>query len=81
MADLIMSLLATEAAPYDPASVIMVGDRLDTDGSFAGELGCRFALVRSGSIAPGADVPGLPAGSLDMANLAAVAGVVLGETI
>ena len=64
MADLIRSLLATEAAPYDPASVIMVGDRLDTDGSFAGELGCRFALVCSGSIAPGADVPGLPAGSL-----------------
>ena len=81
MADLIVSLLTTEAAPYDPASVIMVGDRLDTDGSFAGDLGCRFALVRSGSIAPGADVPGLPAGSLDVANLAAVAGVVLGETI
>ena len=31
--------------------------------------------------APGADVPGLPAGSLDVADLAAVAGVVLGETI
>lgn len=79
MATLVASLLATEAQPYDPATVIMVGDRLDTDGAFAAELGCRFALVRSGSIAPGATVDGLPAGSLDVADLATVAAVVLGE--
>jgi ribonucleotide monophosphatase NagD (HAD superfamily) len=27
----------------------MVGDRPETDGLFAERLGCRFALVRSGS--------------------------------
>lgn len=80
MADLIASLLAPEAAAFDPATVIMVGDRLDTDGSFAVELGCQFALVRSGSTLPGAPVD-LPPGSLDVADLAAVARSVLGGPV
>lgn len=37
-----------------PSSAVMVGDRPSTDGRFARTLGCRYALVRSGVIAPGA---------------------------
>jgi HAD superfamily hydrolase (TIGR01450 family) len=77
MASLIASMLTTPTSPYDPGTVLMVGDRMDTDGSFAIELGCRFALVRSGSTAPGAGVDGLPPDALDVADLRAVASAVL----
>ncbi len=77
MASLIATLLTTPTAPYDAATVMMVGDRMDTDGSFASELGCRFALVRSGSTPPGADVAGLPADALDVADLRSVSSALL----
>ena len=77
MASLITTLLGTPTTPYDPATVMMVGDRMDTDGSFAIELGCRFALVRSGSTLPGAKVEGLPPDALDVADLQAVSSAVL----
>lgn len=78
MAKVIAELLATPEVPFDPSRVVMVGDRMDTDGMFAEEVGCRFALVRSGSTPPGTDpVPTLPAGALDVADLAAVAALVL----
>ena len=35
------------------AQAVMVGDRPSTDGLFARTLGCRYALVRSGVVAPG----------------------------
>ncbi len=63
--------------PFDPARVIMVGDRMDTDGMFAVQVGCRFALVRTGSTPVGAPVPDLPSGSLDVADLAAVAASII----
>jgi 4-nitrophenyl phosphatase len=49
MAELVHALLA-ERAPLgvDGPQLLMVGDRLDTDGRFAHALGCPFALVRSG---------------------------------
>lgn len=37
-----------------PSGAVMVGDRPSTDGLFARTLRCRYALVRSGVIAPGA---------------------------
>jgi ribonucleotide monophosphatase NagD (HAD superfamily) len=37
----------------------MVGDRPDTDGAFAHELGYRFALVLSG-VTRAADLPVVP---------------------
>lgn len=37
-----------------PSGAVMVGDRPSTDGLFARTLQCRYALVRSGVIAPGA---------------------------
>ena len=77
MARVIAELLTTAGEPFDPGSVLMVGDRMDTDGEFAQQVGCRFALVRSGSTPRGALVPELPAGSLDVADLAAVAALVL----
>jgi 4-nitrophenyl phosphatase len=42
-----------------PDRLLVVGDRLDTDGAFATTLGCPFALVRSGVTPPGmaSDVP------------------------
>lgn len=43
MADLVLDLV--DAGPDE---ILMVGDRLGTDGEFAARLGCRFALVESG---------------------------------
>ena len=77
MASLIATLLSGANSPYDPATVMMVGDRMDTDGNFAIEMGCRFALVRSGSTGPGVAVDGLPSDALDVADLRAVASAVL----
>ena len=43
MADLVADLVRAPAA-----SMLMVGDRPETDGLFADRIGCRFALVESG---------------------------------
>lgn len=48
MADLVLRHAATPAQ-----SMLMVGDRRDTDGLFAERLGCHFALVESGVTAAG----------------------------
>lgn len=70
MADLVIEMAG--GASFDPRRVVMVGDRIDTDGRFAHTLGCRFALVRSGVTPPGVLAPGRP-GDLDVPDLAAVA--------
>jgi ribonucleotide monophosphatase NagD (HAD superfamily) len=77
MARVIADVLGAPEAAFDANRVLMVGDRMDTDGMFARQVGCRFAMVRSGSTPTGAPVPDLPAGSLDLADLAAVAAFVL----
>ncbi len=70
------ALVAERGGPdFGPDTAVMVGDRFDTDGRFADELGCPFALVRSGVTRPGADPGG--ACALDLADLAAVADVLL----
>jgi glycerol 3-phosphatase-2 len=56
----------------------MVGDRADTDGVFAGELGARFALVLSGSTRPG-DLPVEPPPALVAADLAEAVERILAE--
>jgi HAD superfamily hydrolase (TIGR01450 family) len=43
MADLVLELVGAS-----PNSMLMVGDRPDTDGLFADRIGCAFALVESG---------------------------------
>ncbi len=43
MAALVRSLVSDAIT-----NVVMVGDRLDTDGRFAATIGCRFALVLTG---------------------------------
>lgn len=43
MVDLVLAMSATPAE-----SMLMVGDRPETDGLFADRIGCRFALVESG---------------------------------
>ncbi len=60
---------------FSARTVIMVGDRWSTDGLFADTLGCRYALVRSGVLAPGAQPDGVA--SIDVADLARVADVLL----
>lgn len=56
---------------------VMVGDRPSTDGRFAREIGCRFALVLSGVTASGVGVD--PAPDLVAPDLAGVASVLLAE--
>lgn len=60
---------------FDAGRTLMVGDRLDTDGDFAAAVGCRFALVRTGVVVPGAALAA-PV-DLDAADLAEVARRVL----
>ena len=54
MADLIADLITRAGGgngsgdELDPSTVVMVGDRPETDGLFAERLRCRFALVRTG---------------------------------
>ena len=49
---------------------IMIGDRLETDGAFATELGIGFGLVRSG-VTPASQVVDPPP-AIDAADLAAL---------
>jgi HAD superfamily hydrolase (TIGR01450 family) len=73
MAALIGSMLSAGPAGFDPATVIMVGDRPETDGLFAETLGCPFALVRSGVVAPDVPPPADIPVALDVADLAGLA--------
>lgn len=57
----------------DSDELLMVGDRMDTDGSFARTLGCPFALVLSGVSAKGE----VAAGQFVERDLSAVADRVL----
>lgn len=72
MADLIVDMVTGPGDVFSGHRVLMVGDRLDTDGRFAQRLGCHFALVRSGVTSPNIDVPGMST-ALDCADLAGVA--------
>jgi len=60
-----------------PADLVVVGDQVSTDGRFAAELGCRFALVRTGNTPLGAPVDFERA--YDGADLAAVAATIVTE--
>ncbi len=60
--------------------VWMVGDRPDTDGEFARQVGCRFALVRSGVTRPGEPASATPSVDLDAADLATVVAELLPTT-
>jgi HAD superfamily hydrolase (TIGR01450 family) len=64
---------------FDPATTVMVGDRPETDGLMAIELGCSFALVRSGVTLPGQVVePGRGVDiDIDVEDLAALADAVV----
>jgi 4-nitrophenyl phosphatase len=74
MAELVRQRCGPE---FNDRTAVMVGDRWSTDGLFAGALGCPFALVRTGVTPPGAALDGTPA--LDLADLAAVAAVIIGD--
>jgi len=54
----------------DPATLVVIGDQLSTDGRFAESLGCRFGIVRTGNTPPGVAVEPRP--DLDGPDLAAV---------
>ena len=68
MVDLVRATCGDEC--FDPTSVLVVGDRMSTDGLFATRVGCAFALVRSGVTPPGMPVEPVP--TIDAANLAGV---------
>ena len=56
---------------------VMVGDRPSTDGLFARTLGCRYALVRSGVVAPGEAIDLDVHVHIDTADLGSVARTLL----
>jgi len=70
MADLVLS----RCPGVDPRSMLMVGDKVSTDGLFAGTLGCPFALVMTGVTPSGS----APAGVHVFDDLASVVAEVLG---
>ena len=73
LATLVESMLAERQNDFDPARVLMVGDRPETDGRFAALLGCRFALVRSGVNSAAVETDKTISVDLDVADLAEVA--------
>ena len=79
MAALIADVVSSGGAPFDPSTVVMVGDRPETDGLMAATIGCPFALVRSGVTRPGQPIAEVDlAVSIDVADLAAVASLIVG---
>ncbi len=64
-------LVAHRCGPdFAPARAIMVGDRFSTDGRFAAEIGCRFALVHTGVSSDEDEIDVPP--DIDAVDLAAV---------
>lgn len=61
------------AGPDAQHAMVVVGDRVDTDGCLAARLGCRFALVLSGSTASPPQDPEVPIAAV-AADLAALVG-------
>jgi 4-nitrophenyl phosphatase len=72
MAELVRRRLGDAAA----RAAVMVGDRPDTDGRFAVELGCRFGLVLSG-VTHERDLPTDPPAQLVAPDLRALAAQLL----
>ena len=69
-------LVAERCGPdFAPQRAMMVGDRFSTDGRFAAEVGCAFALVHTGVSATEDAIDRTP--ELDVADLAAVAAYLL----
>jgi HAD superfamily hydrolase (TIGR01450 family) len=79
MAALIMEMVSGPHAEFDPSSVLMVGDRADTDGLFAERLGCRFGLVRSGVTGPGQSLAPGTSPAVDAVDLAALVRLLLAD--
>jgi 4-nitrophenyl phosphatase len=63
---------------FDAATTVMVGDRPETDGLMAKRLGCAFALVRTGVLQTGQAVDDDIPVAADLADLAAVATMIVG---
>lgn len=83
MADVVARVLGLNGTPAmrDPAmrDAVMVGDRPETDGSFARTLGCRYGHVDSGVTPAGAVVePFDVTRDLRAADLAGIADLLLG---
>lgn len=74
MASLVRAVIGLDAL----TDAVMVGDRPDTDGRMAAELGCHYAHVWSGVTPAGASIE--PAPWLEGANLLAVTHQLLGVT-
>jgi 4-nitrophenyl phosphatase len=71
MAALVRAIVGDDAA----RAAVMVGDRPETDGLMAANLGCRYAHVESGITPPGTTV--VPTPDLIAPDLAAVAHVLI----
>lgn len=71
MAQLIRDMLGDDGE-FDPLSVLMVGDRPETDGLFAATLGSPYAQVRTGVVPPGAALPTNVRATFDTDDLAAL---------
>lgn len=76
MAEVVRRMVAPNRE-LDPSSIVMVGDRPETDGLFAKVLGAHYAQVRSGVILPGEPLSADVEAALDVADLASVAATLL----
>lgn len=72
MADVIRRIVAPDGK-FDPPSVVMVGDRPETDGLFAATLGAHYAQVRTGVLGPHDELPDGIDVAFDVADLAGLA--------
>ena len=67
-------LVLSRCAGVEPQSMLMVGDKVSTDGLFAETIGCPFALVMTGVTPAGS----APAGVRAYDDLASVVAEVFG---
>ena len=74
MADLVLLSIGGQV---ETGTVVMVGDRPETDGLFAARLGAAYAQVRSGVLPAGHPVPAGVHPAIDVADLASVADILL----
>ena len=69
--------IVNPSGDLDPDTIVMVGDRPETDGLFARVIGASYAQVRTGVMPPGSPLDAETGVAVDIENLAALADLLL----